>query len=95
MIAPNISKGQKKRITARTKAQQAHQVAQITINAVLWYIIKQNGETPDDDAILTIPKTELDGVPALFNLQVTSDDDNMFIKASEQEEKRIIQLKDL
>jgi hypothetical protein len=94
VISPNITKAQAKRMKIRTKAQQAQQISQLTINAAMWYLIKENAETPEDDAILTIPKAELEKVPGLFSLQVTSDDDNMYIKASVQEKKRIIRLGD-
>ncbi len=95
MIAPNITRGQRKRTATQKRAKQIRQVAQITINAALWQIIKQNAETPDGDAVLTIPKAELEGVPALFNLQVNQDEDgNILIKAGVKEEKRIIRLGD-
>ena len=94
MIAPRISRGQKNRTKIRTQVQQAQQVAQITINAALWQIIKQNADLPDDAATLTIPKSELEGVPALFSLEVKQDKENIFIKASVREDKKIILLSD-
>ena len=84
--------GRKQCELVKKKAARAQQVAQITINATLWKIIMQNADPdkPENDAILTVPQSELEGVPALFNLQVTQDGENILIKASVLEEKNII-----
>ena len=80
----------------RKMANEVHNLAQITINAALWQIIKQNADLdkPENAATLTIPKSELEGVPALFSLEVKQDEDNVFIKASVRGDKKIILLGD-
>ena len=78
----------------RKRAKQAKAIAQITINAVLWQIIRQNAETNEDDfdmtkpALLTVPMEDFKSVPQGFNLQVNQDKDgNMLIVASGVETK--------
>ena len=86
--------GKMRRQRKRKMAKEVQNLAQITINAALWQIIKQNADLPDDAATLTIPKSELEGVPALFSLEVKQDKENIFIKASVREDKKIILLSD-
>lgn len=83
-----------RRLKATDPAQHAHQRAQITINAVLYQIIRQNAETAEGDdfdatkhATLTVPMEEFKSVPKDFGLQVKQDDDgNIIIIASGVEE---------
>ena len=84
----------KNRQNKRRAMQQAHQMSQITINAVLWQIIRQNAETNEEDfdstksAVLTVPMEDFKGVPQDFGLQVKQDKDgNIVIVASGVESK--------
>ena len=86
MIASNVPN--RKRIGRRKRQQQANQRAQITLNAVLWQIIRQNAETEEDfdstkPAMLTVPMEDFKGVPQGFGLQVRQDKEgNIIILAS-------------
>ena len=86
MIAPNFPNH--KRVNRRKVIQQAHQTAQITLNAVLWQIIRQNAETNEDDfdvtkpAMLTVPMEDFKDVPRDFGLQVRTKEGNIIIVAS-------------
>ena len=92
MIA--LNKQSTRRVNKRKAMQQAHQMSQITINAVLWQIIRQNAETNEEDfdstksAVLTVPMEDFKGVPQDFGLQVKQDKDgNIVIVASGVESK--------
>ena len=92
MIALNNQS--KNRQNKRRAMQQAHQMSQITINAVLWQIIRQNAETNEEDfdstksAVLTVPMEDFKGVPQDFGLQVKQNKDgNIVIVASGVESK--------
>jgi len=92
MIA--LNQQSKKRQNKRAAIQQAHQTAQVTINAVLWQIIRQNAEANEEDfdstkpAMLTVPMEDFKGVPQGFGLQVKQDKGgNIIIVASGVEEK--------
>jgi hypothetical protein len=63
---------------ARDRARHVKEVMQVTINAVLWQIIKQNtpaeeGE-PVPDGIITVPLDDLSAVPKNFALSVVRDE---------------------
>ena len=95
MIAPN--KQSTRRVNKRKAMQQAHQMSQITINAVLWQIIRQNAETNEDDfdsaspTAITVPMEDFKGVPQDFGLQVKQDKDgNIIIVASGVAESDLI-----
>lgn len=83
------------------QAQQAHLMSQITINAVLWQIIRQNAETNEKDfditkpAALTVPMEDFKNIPKDFGLQIKHDKDgNIIIIASGVEEKSNLILPD-
>ena len=99
MIASNMPNH--KRVSRRKAQQQAHQTAQITLNAVLWQIIRQNAETNEEDfdstkpAMLTVPMEDFKDVPRDFGLQVKQDKDgNIIIVASGVEVKSNLILPD-
>jgi len=92
MIAFN--KQSKRRVDRRKAIQQVRQMSQITINAVLWQIIRQNAEANEKDfdvtkpAMLTVPMEDFKDVPQDFGLQVKQDKDgNIVIVASGVESK--------
>ena len=100
MIAYN--KADKRRQQVRSQIKQSQQRAQITINAVLWQIIRQNAETTEGDgydatkpAALTVPMEDFKDVPKGFGLQVKQDEDgNIIIIASGVESKSDLILPD-
>lgn len=78
----------------RKQAKQVRDMAQMTVNAVLWQIIRQNAEANDEDfdmtksAMLTVPMEDFKSVPQGFKLKVEQDKDgNMLIMASGVETK--------
>lgn len=100
MVRPEISKYVKKR---KSRKLLRHQAAQLAINAVLWKIIRGNAEAAmvnntdiDDikekDAILTVPRSEMDDIPATFALDLTHTDEELTITATIRKAKsKIIQ----
>ena len=103
MIARNETRKRRAKVVDRVQQQQAaHQMSQITINAVLWQIIRQNAKTSEGDdydatkpAALTIPMEEFKDVPGDFGLQVKQDKDgNVIIIANGVEPKSNIFLPD-
>ena len=86
---PKFSRRVQKRQARTAAIQQAQVTAQITLNAVLWQIIRQNAEANEEDfdttelATLTVPREEFKGVPKGFGLQVKHDKNgNVIIVAS-------------
>ena len=99
MIAPNFPNH--KRVNRRKVIQQARQTAQITLNAVLWQIIRQNAATNEEDfdvtkpAMLTVPMEDFKDVPRNFGLQVKQNKEgNIIIVASGVESKSDLILPD-
>ena len=91
---PKYQKKMSRRKLAQAQQQAVHQRAQITTNAALWQIIRQNAEANEEDfdatkpTVLTIPKESFKDVPQGFGLQIKQDDkDNIIIVASGVEEK--------
>ncbi len=87
------------RSIATQQVQQAKQSAQVTLNAVMWYMIKaqarQQAEQDeqeydeDTDSILSVPCSEVKGVPKTFALNVSYDPETemVLITASKQKPK--------
>ena len=84
---------------AKERKRKAQQQAQLTINAVLWQIIKENLPEADEDimdAVLTVPLEDIKNVPPNFTLNVdmNAETEEMTITAGVKEEKNIILLGD-
>ncbi len=100
MIAFNGQPKHQPRVGRRKRQQQVHQRAQITLNAVLWQIIRQNAATNEEDfdvtkpAMLTVPMEDFKDVPRNFGLQVKQNKENIIIVASGVESKSNLILPD-
>lgn len=96
MIARNEKRKRRQKVmTQIEQVQVAQQVSQLTLNAVLFQIIRQNAETTEGDnfdatkpAMLTVPMEDFKATPQDFGLQVKQDKNgNIIIIASVVEEK--------
>ncbi len=86
MVKPTIQKH-----VSRKKATRHNlQVSQMIINAVLWQIIREQAEDKEQNAILTVPLEEMKDVPVGFKLVVNQGKEEITIKATSQEQKKII-----
>ena len=84
------------RFIAKEQTRQAQNNAQMTINAVLWQIIKEQASVEEGeeehDAVLTVPFSELKDIPEGMTLEVlhNKEDEAFLIKATVKEKKNII-----
>lgn len=89
MIAPNTRTQIRKRLVKSHQCTvvQQQRVIQATFNAVLWGIIKGGAQSADPevegDAVLKLPRADLEQIPANFGLVLThnDEDDTISIRA--------------